>query len=146
VNLLLDEMFDAEVASALNVLAYRHGCIYTAIRSVAAGAQDEVIPGICRDRGVTALVTANVVDFGAKVALYKALIEAGVSVVVVRPSKRALTPEVQMGMLSEHSVRLARMLEAARESVLLSLTPRGVTERSLEQLRDEIEGRGRRLP
>ena len=64
--------------------------------------------------------------------------------VVVRPFRRALTPEVQMGLLSEHSVRIARQLENAEGSVLLRLTQGGIVERSLDQLRQEIEERGRR--
>jgi hypothetical protein len=146
VNLLLDEMFDAEVASALNVLAYRHGCIYSAIRSIAAGAADEQIPTICRDRGIGALVTANVRDFGARLVLYQALLDAGISVVVVRPARLALTPEVQMALLSAHSVRIAKLLSEASGSVLLRLTQGGIVERSLDELRDEIEGRGSHLP
>lgn len=145
-NLLLDEMLDAEVASALNVLAYRHGCIYSAIRSIAAGAPDEVIPTICKDRGIGALVTANVVDFGARLVLYQALLDAGISVVVIRPSRLALTPEVQMALLSAHSVRIAERLRAATGSVLLRVTQGAIVERSLDELRDEIEGKSSRLP
>lgn len=51
-----------------------------------------------------------------------------------------------MAMLSEHSVTIAEHLGNATGTTLLRLTQGGIVERSLDQLRDEIESRGRRLP
>ncbi len=143
-NLLLDEMFASEVANALNVLTYRHNCIYSAIVSLAAGAADEDIPTLCQKRGFAALVTANVRDFGAKLVLYEALLAAGVSVVVVR-SRATLGPETQLSLVSAHSLRIAKALDGGK-TVLLRLTQGGVVERTLEELRKEVAGNTRHLP
>jgi len=48
-------MFAPEVANALNVLTYRHGSIYSAIIQIAAGATDETIPDLCREREIADL-------------------------------------------------------------------------------------------
>jgi hypothetical protein len=145
VNLLLDEMFDAEIASALNVLAYRHRCIYSAIKTLGPRTQDPDIPRLCRERLMGCLVTANVRDFGAKLALYEALMAEGVSVVVVRPGKTPLTPEVQLSLLSLNVIRIAEHLQNASGCVLLKLDQGGIRERTLQELRDEIEGK-QKLP
>lgn len=144
-NLLLDEQLDTAVADALNAFQYRHGCIYRSIRGLASGLKDEDIPEFCKNQGIEALVTANVRDFGAKLGLYQALLDADISVVVVRPSgKQALTPEVQLSILSGQSIVIARRLTKSKGPLLLRVTQGGVVARTLGQLRAEIAGK--RLP
>lgn len=113
---------------------------------MAQGAADEDIPRLCREQGIAAIATANVKDFGAKVALYQALLAEGVSVVVLRPSRQqTLTPENQLAILSAHSRTIGRRLQAAQGSILLRVTLGGVVPRTLAELTDEIES-GQRLP
>lgn len=146
-NLLLDEQLDGSVADGLNAMSKRHGASFQSIRDLAPGSKDADIPNFCQERGFDALVTANVRDFGAREALYAGLLAAGVSVVVLRPSRsQRLTPEVQLGVLSQHSVSITRKLAEATAPVLLRVNQSGVRERTLEELRDEIHGKGSALP
>lgn len=140
-NVLLDEQLDAAVADGLNAMAHRHGMVATSIRTFAAGTKDEDIPQLCRSGGYGALISANVRDFGAKLPIYEALLGAGVSVVVLRPGrKQILTPEVQLGVLVQHSSSIGAMLPASGSPKLLRVTQSGVVERSLDELRQEFEG------
>ena len=84
-------------------------------------------------------------DFGARLPLYERLLGNGVSVVVVRPGRETLTPEVQVGILSLHSREIGRRL-TDRPPTLLRVTRSDVKERTLEELVEEILGEDRRLP
>jgi hypothetical protein len=140
VNVLLDEQLDAAVAAGMNAMSHRHGMTVRSIRDIASGSKDEDIPDVCKDGGYEALISANVRDFGAKLPLYEALLAAEVSVVVLRPGRRqTLTPEVQLGVLAQHSSSIGRMLPADGPPKLLRVTQSGVVERTLEELRHEIE-------
>ena len=139
-RIILDENLWPELATALNAFEQRYHLTFLHINDIAPGAQDEDIPDICREQGAAALVSANVRDFGARRVIFEALLEAGVSVIVPRPSKRAtLTPEVQMSMLIRHIQRIATALRNTRGTLLLKLTEGGVTQINLEQLSREIE-------
>ncbi len=86
-------------------------------------------------------MTANVRDFGARLALFDALLSNGIHVVVLRPGpKRVLTPEVQVSILALHSLRIVRELQAATEPTLIRVTQTEVRARTLRELREEILG------
>jgi hypothetical protein len=139
VRIILDENLWPELAAALNAFERRYKLTFLHINEIEPGAQDEDIPEICRQHGAAALVSANVRDFGARRVIFEALLEAGVSVIVPRPSKRAaLTPEVQMSMLIRHIQKIATALRGGQGQLLLKLTEGGVTEISLEQLIREV--------
>lgn len=138
-RILLDEQLWPDLAPALNAFERRNQLIFVHIDSIAAGAKDPQIPDICRKHSVSALVSANVRDFGARRIIFEALLDAGISVVVLRPSKRViLTPEVQGAMLFRHLPRIASALRGAQQRILLKLTEGGIVETSLEQLHKEI--------
>ncbi len=138
-RIILDEMLWPELATVLNAFEQRHGVTFLHINDIAPGARDEDIPEICREHEATALVSANIKHFGARRVLFGALLEAGVSVIVPRPSRRTtLTPEVQGAMLFRHLPKIASALRSAQGHVLLKLTEGGVVETSLEQLTREI--------
>ncbi len=139
-RIILDENLWPELAPALNAFKHRYHLTFLHINDIAPGAQDEDIPAICREQQAAALVSANVRDFGARRVIFEALLEAGVSVIVPRPSKRVtLTPEVQMSMLIRHIQRVAGALRRGRGPLLLKLTEGGVTEITLEELSREVE-------
>lgn len=92
------------------------------------------------------LLTANVRDFGAKLQLYEQLLEQGVSVVVIRPGRQTLTPNIQVSIVAMHSTTMFRRAEDAQGPILLRASPSDVKERSLEELRAEIHGEGEGLP
>ena len=138
-RIILDENLWPELATALNAFEQRYHLTFIHINDIEPGAQDEDIPDICREHGATALVSANVRDFGARRIIFEALLEAGISVIVPRPSKRVtLTPEVQMSMLIRHIQRIATALRSSQSRLLLKLTEGGVTEITLEQLSREV--------
>jgi hypothetical protein len=139
VRVILDENLWPETATALNAFEPRFDLHFVHINHIAPGAQDEDIPEICREQGATALVSANVRDFGARRIIFEALLASGISVIVPRPSKRAtLTPQVQVSMLVRHIERISATLHQAQEPVLLRVTEGGITEVSLEQLVKEV--------
>lgn len=148
--LLLDEMLDTpdqKVASALNLWQDETSLAFRSLRTEAPGMKDPDIPGYCQSQGIMALVSANLRDFGAKLALYEALLDAGVSVVVIRPQgKNSLTPMSQLSIISRHLRPLARhLMDAGGRCLLLRLNESGVVMRTLEELRQEIRG-SRMLP
>ena len=138
-RIILDENLWPELATALNAFEQRYHLTFLHINEISPGAQDEDIPAICRGQHAAALVSANVRDFGARRVIFEALLEAGVSVIVPRPSRRAtLTPNVQMAMLIRHIPRIASALRGNQGPVLLKVTEGGVTEITLEQLSREV--------
>ena len=104
--LLLDEQLDSpdmRVARALDIIGASHDLSFRSLRTESPGLKDEDIPAYCEREGIDALVSFNVRDWGAKDALYRALIEAGMSVIVLRPqAKKSLSVEQQLSMLSKH--------------------------------------------
>lgn len=134
-KVLLDENLWPELATALNAFEQRYRLSFVHINDVAPGAQDDDIPAICQELGATALISANVRDFGARRIIFEALLEAGVSVIVPRPSKRVtLSPEVQMSMLIRHIQRITGALHSNQGQLLLKVTEGSVVEITLEQL------------
>jgi hypothetical protein len=100
--------------------------------------QDIEIPQICRDHEAVALVTADVKDFGAKRVYFEALLEAGVSVVTLRPQKRVYVLEAQTALLLQWSREVAEALRSASEPVLIRVNSSGVSPRSLQDLIEEV--------
>jgi hypothetical protein len=137
-KVLLDENLWVDLPAALNVFLSRHDLDFDHINNISPGVQDPDIPNLCYEHGFAALVTVNVKDFGARRFIFEALLEAGISVVVLRPSKRVvLTPEVQISMLLRHLKSLARFLKRD-ECLLLNLTESGINPTDLEQLNNQI--------
>lgn len=143
-KVLLDEHFVSSVARALNEFSSLLQLEWEALEDLKRGLLDEELPEFCRARGFDALGTLNVRDFGARLHLYEALLDAGVSVIVVRPGKLKLKPPGQLSILSMHGEELAKKLaDRGEDSILLRVSPSEIRSRSLEELREEIEGRTR---
>jgi hypothetical protein len=146
VILLLDEQLDSpdmRVARALDIIGASHDLSFRSLRTEAAGLKDQDIPAYCEQEGIDALVSFNVRDWGAKDALYRALIEAGVSIVVLRPqAKKSLTVEQQLSMLSKHLKAIGNHLHQGGH-VLLRLNESSCRKWTLEELREEIAWEGR---
>lgn len=144
--LLLDEQLDSpdmKVARALDIMGASHALSFRSLRTEAPGLKDEEIPAYCEREAVDALVSFNVRDWGAKDALYRALIEAGVSIVVLRPQvRKSLTIEQQLSLISKHLRVIGEHLHTG-ERVLLRVNESGCRKWTLQELRDEIAGEGR---
>lgn len=138
-RVILDEQLDPALADVLNVLRKRHGCTFISLRHLAPPkTQDIEIPGICREHGAVALATADVKDFGAKRVYFEALLEAGVSVVTLRPQKRIHVLEAQSALLLQWSREVAGALSSATEPLLIRVNNSGVSPRSLQELIEEV--------
>ena len=88
-----------------------------------------------------ALVTADVKDFGAKAVYFRALLEAGVSVITLRPQKRASVLEAQTALLLNWSREMAGALRDVSTPVLIRVNNSGISTRNLEELVQEISSR-----
>jgi predicted nuclease of predicted toxin-antitoxin system len=140
VRIILDEQLDPTLADVLNVLQNRHGCEFISLRDLAPPkTQDIEIPSICREHGAAALVTADVKDFGAKRVYFEALLEAGVSVVTLRPQKRTHVLEAQTALLVQWSREAAAALRGAVEPILVRVNNSSVSARSLQELVEETQ-------
>jgi len=144
VKIILDEQLDPRSADVLNVMESRHGCTFVSLRNLAPPrTQDIEIPDICGRNSAVALVTADVKDFGAKTVYFRALLEAGVSVITLRPQKRASVLEAQTALLLNWSREVAKALQDASAPVLIRVNNSGISVRDLEDLVSEIDSRGR---
>jgi predicted nuclease of predicted toxin-antitoxin system len=142
VKIILDEQLDPRSAAVLNVIEDRHGCTFVSLRDLAPPrTQDIEIPNICRQNDAVALVTADVKDFGAKAVYFRALLEAGVSVITLRPQKRASVLEAQTALLLNWSREIAGALRNAPTPVLIRVNNSGISTRNLEELVEEISSR-----
>lgn len=142
---LLDEQLHPVVAEVLSALGRSTEDQFVHICEVSGqGTLDEAIPNLCSTEGCDALLTVNHRDFGAKKALYEALLSAGIHVVVIRPLKHSWTPDQQASLISGKVRAVVEMLDRADESeekILIRVTPSDVKRRSLEELIREIDGR-----
>jgi hypothetical protein len=140
---LLDENLKPLTAQTLDVLASEQGDSFVHIcdEDIAGeGAEDEVIPGLCRDNHCDAVITVNVRDFGAKKALYQALLAEGIHVVVVRPGRVIFQAPQQVALLSGKYPTYSRFLREADGKVLVRVTQSDVKVRTLDELVAEISG------
>ena len=99
---------------------------------------DDDIPPLCHDQGITALITANVRDFGARKHYFAALLESGIHVAVVRPVKTKFDVGGQVGFMAPRMAYLIDRWQSADAPTLNVITQGGVRERSLEQLLEEL--------
>lgn len=109
----------------LNAESQRHECTFQVLPKDAEGFGDDELPEVCRREGATALLTNNKDDFGVEIALYRALMAANVSAVVLRlPNDRTERADLNWltSRILKHMQKIIRELENANES--LSLTVR----------------------
>lgn len=132
------------VAEVLSVIGRSSGDEFVYICDVAdQGTLDDAIPALCSSSGCRALLTVNHKDFGAKKALYEALLSAGIHVIVIRPLKHPWTPDQQASLLSGKMrafATLVRQAEQSGERILVRVSPSDVKKRTLDQLIREIDG------
>lgn len=144
-NFLLDEMWNERLAPALSLLSDEDQ-----FRHVAAeghgGTLDADIPPLCNDLNTDVLITVNVTDFGARKVLYQALLDAGVTVVVVRPGRGRFDTNQQMSVLTRHLERIRREIARSEAPRLVVVTQSDVRVRTLDDLIAEMSREGKRLP
>ena len=141
---LLDEQLNPAVAQILSILRQSEGDEFVHIYDIAdPGTTDEAIPNLCSENQCRTLITSNHKDFGAKRALYKSLVAAGIHVVVVRPGKHSWTKDQQVSILTGRVRAFSDLVQKAEdlgEQILVRVTPSDVKKRTLEELIAEIGG------
>lgn len=138
---LIDEQMSPSVSLALGGLIAASGGGVTHVRDhVPRRLTDDEIPGLCQRENIQTLITMNVKDFGAKRHYYAALLAEGIHVVVVRPSKLQPNPGQQLALVAQHWSYIEDHLADAPSAKLIKATFSGATERSLEDLVNEIQG------
>lgn len=140
---LLDENLDPSTARSLDALVSSEGDSFTHLLDHAKpGTPDDEIPPICARLGVTALVTVNVRDFGARKVYFQSLLANDVSVVVLRPGGTVkFFPEKQVAMIAMNLARIRVLLQPAAGAILIRATWSGAQPKDLDELLAEIEGR-----
>ena len=139
---LLDEGLHETAAAAYNGIGVVNGDTFSHILDhVQAGTGDQAIPPLCRELSANVLITVNVRDFGAKKALYEALLASGIHVVVMRPGKVKFYPAQQAALFLVQYDRVRALLADAGTPVLIRVTWTSSVIRDLDQLIAEIEGK-----
>lgn len=138
-NILMDENLSGlDLADRLNRHSREHGCTFVTFPEARTGAPDEEVPGIARKVGAAALLSINYKDFGAKEEYQRALVASGVSVVSLRIRAQDRGDiEYIMSTLTSHIRKLARILNTAQESVVISVDKSNARPKSLQELLDQ---------
>lgn len=100
---------------------------------------DEEVPEICRNEDAVALLTSNYKDFARHLVYYQALLDAGVSVIVLRqPNPRTDVPDVnyQVALVEPHLQKIVRQLRRTNEPLLFMMNKSGPRIQRLQDLID----------
>src|SRR5215216_1478423 len=126
------------LADILNTHGEQYGCTFVTFPERHEGADDEDMPAIAREVGAAALLTINVLDFGAKEQYFRALVAAGVSVVVLRIRNRD-TGDIEYitSTLIKHVRKIATTLNNAEESVVISVDKSSARPANLREILDK---------
>jgi len=123
------------LADALNAYSKEYGCTFVTFPVEHEGADDADVPGIAREVGARALLSINVQDFGAKEQYFRALVAAGISVVVLRMrSRNSGDIDYIIATLTKHVRRIARILSSVEESVIISVDKSKARPASLQEI------------
>lgn len=132
-----------ELMQRLSMIGSAYGCSFVSLphRYRGHSIPDEEIPGICRREDATALITINYKDFASKVVYLQALLDAGVSVIVLRqPNPRTDTPDVnyQVALIEPYLRNIVRRLMQTNEPLLFMMNKSGPR---IERLQDLLDRR-----
>ncbi len=111
----------------------------------ALGIKDPKIPALASEHGCDCLITANVRDFGAKKFLFEELLGSGVHVAVLRPGPGKFNGPIQTSLLMRNYEAIKSKTRKAPLPILMTVSPSGVRERTLDELVAEFDA-GKRLP
>lgn len=135
-----DTIWD-ELMTKLSALGSAYGCSFVSFphRYRNRSIPDEDVPDICRQEGAAALITINYKDFASKVVYLQALLDAGVSVIVLRqPNPRTYTPDVnyQVALVEPYLRNIVRRLTRTKEPLLFVMNRSGPRIEPLRNLLD----------
>lgn len=134
-----EDIIWTEFIDRLNELGAERGCSFVPFprsqrnRSI----PDEEVPEICRREGAAALLSTNYKEFGRHLLYYQALMNAGVSAIVLRqPNPRTDTPDVdyQVNLIQPRLRNIVARLERTDEPLLIVLNKSGARIQRLSEL------------
>lgn len=138
-----EDIIWTELIDRLNVLGSEYGCSFVPFPNSQRNRAipDEEVPGICTQERATALLSTNYKEFGRHLVYYQALLNAGVSAIVLRqPNPLMDTPDVdyQVTLIEPHLRYIVRQLERASEPLLIVLNKSGPRTNRLQDLIDRF--------
>jgi hypothetical protein len=130
-----------ELMQRLTALGAPYGCSFVSLPHRYRGRRvpDERMPEICRSEDAVALITINYKDFASELVYLQALLDAGVSVIVLRqPNPRMDTPDVyyQVALIEPHLRYIVRRLTRTDEPLLFVMNKKGRRVRRVQDLMD----------
>ncbi len=128
-----------ELHDRLNELGSPYGCDFVPFphRYRNRSIPDTEVPEICRREGAAALLTINYKDFARHLIYYQALMNAGVSAVVLRqPNPRTNIPDVdyQVALIQPRLRSIVARLEQTQEPLLFVVNKSSVRTEHLQTL------------
>lgn len=128
-----------ELLHQLNQLGSQYGCTFSPFprQYKSRSIPDEEVPGICRSEGAAALLTINYKDFARHLLYYQALMDAGVSAIVLRqPNQNTEVADVnyQVSLLKPRLRNIVRELSQETYALLFVVNKSGVRTNRLEDL------------
>lgn len=132
-----------ELMRRLTALGAPYGCSFVSFPHRYRGRKipDEQVPGICRSEDAAALITINYKDFASELVYLQALLDAGVSVIVLRqPNPRTDTPDVnyQVALMEPYLRNIVRRLTRTKEPLLFVMNKSGPR---IERVQDLLDRR-----
>lgn len=132
-----------ELMERLTALGVPYGCSFASFPHRYRGRRipDEQVPEICRSEDAAALITINFKDFASELVYLQALLDSGVSVIVLRqPNSRVVTPDVdyQVALIEPHLRYIVRRLERTDEPLLFVMNKSG---RRVQRVHDLLDRR-----
>lgn len=130
-----------ELMQRLTALGAPYGCSFVSFphRYRNRKIPDDQVPEICRNEDAVALITINYKDFASELVYLQALLDAGVSVIVLRqPNPRTDIPDVnyQVALLEPHLRNIVRRLARTNEPLLFTMNKSGPRIQRLQELID----------
>lgn len=134
-----EDIIWTELIDRLNELGAERGCSFVPFPRAQRNRSipDQEVPEICRREGAVALLSTNYKEFGRHLLYYQALMNAGVSAIVLRqPNPRTDTPDVdyQVSLIQPRLRNIVRRLELTDEPLLIVLNKSGARIQKLSEL------------
>jgi hypothetical protein len=109
---MLDQNLTPELVGRLNAHGNEHGLVFVPFPPERYGALDPKVVRIAEDLEVAAVLTGDKSDFAAKKLYFGLLLQAGVSVAVIREyASDDTSPELQLERVVPHLAEMAKAKE-----------------------------------
>jgi hypothetical protein len=132
-----------ELIDRLNEIGVRYECTFAPFpnRYKRLGIPDEKVPRICRGEGATVLLTKNYVDFARHELYFQALLNEGISAIVLKqpnPKTTVADVEYQVALLEPRLRNILRRLRQESEPLLCVVNESNCRIHRLQELIDKF--------